>query len=298
MSGCERRIVNRARRWSGPWCGTSCAWPDAPRRSACSPAARSGRWATRRTWTSPTVACYRRHTRLDMDYLVLLTDALAREPDVRSALRFGVNTSLYPARDTSGTWRSAATAKAGRTIRWPWQRPAIWQRLWRGPRKAILPRRWPQRLLEEDPEASPEEAQEYIDELIDSQVLVSELRPAVTGPEPLGGLVERLRECGVRSPQPSVLDQARRELEALDARGLGNDRRRYRHIAGLLEGLPGQPDLARLFQVDMVKPVRPCQPGTGRAGRDHARGRSPASPGATTARRSPGAFPGSVCQPL
>src|SRR5262245_3040574 len=33
-------------------------------------------------------ACYRRHTRLDMDYLVLLTDALARAPELRRALAF------------------------------------------------------------------------------------------------------------------------------------------------------------------------------------------------------------------
>ena len=32
-----------------------------------------------------------RHTRLDMDYLVALTDALARQPDVRRRLVFGVN---------------------------------------------------------------------------------------------------------------------------------------------------------------------------------------------------------------
>jgi hypothetical protein len=34
---------------------------------------------------------YSRHTRLDMDYLVALTDALARQPDVRRRLVFGVN---------------------------------------------------------------------------------------------------------------------------------------------------------------------------------------------------------------
>ena len=43
-------------------------------------------------------ASYRRHTRLDMDYMVLLTDALAREPALRPALTFATNSSLYPAR--------------------------------------------------------------------------------------------------------------------------------------------------------------------------------------------------------
>jgi thiopeptide-type bacteriocin biosynthesis protein len=52
-----------------------------------------------------------------------------------------------------------------------------------------------------------------------------------------------------------VLDEVRRQLEALDAGGLGADPSCYRRLARLLEGVPGQPDLARLFQVDMVKPV-------------------------------------------
>src|SRR5262249_28818738 len=43
-------------------------------------------------------ARYRRHTRLDMDYLVLITDALARAPNIGPTLAFGVNSSLYPSR--------------------------------------------------------------------------------------------------------------------------------------------------------------------------------------------------------
>src|SRR5262245_11362095 len=39
----------------------------------------------------PDRASYRRHTRLDMDYLVLLTDALAREPGLRRGLEVDVS---------------------------------------------------------------------------------------------------------------------------------------------------------------------------------------------------------------
>ncbi len=198
--------------------------------------------------------CYRRHMRLDMDYLVLLTDALAREPDVRAALSFGVNTSLYP---VQGRLRYLEVRRDGKG--WTHHQVAMEATSYL---EATLvragdgasPEALATALLEEDPEAPREDAQQFLDELIDGQVLVSELRPAVTGPEPIGGLAARLRQRGAVAAADRV-DQARQELEALDAAGLGNDPARYRRMARMLEALPGEVDLARLFQVDMVKPV-------------------------------------------
>jgi thiopeptide-type bacteriocin biosynthesis protein len=197
---------------------------------------------------------YRRHTRLDMDYLVLLTDALAREPYVRPALRFGINTSLYLAQ---GRLRYLEVRRDGKG--WTHHQMALeasgyLEATLARAREGASPEALAAGLVADDPEASPEEAREYIDGLIDSQVLVSELRPAVTGPEPHGGLVERLRQRGTVAAA-DLLDGVRRQLEALDAGGLGADPSCYCRVARLLEGVPGQPDLARLFQVDMVKPV-------------------------------------------
>ena len=163
--------------------------------------------------------CYQRHTRLDMDYLVLLTDALAREADVRPALTFGVNTSLYPAQ---GRLRYLEVRRDGKG--WTHHQMALeasgyLEATLARAREGASPEALAAGLVADDPEASPEEAREYIDGLIDSQVLVSELRPAVTGPEPVGGLVERLRARGPRAAA-DLLDEVRRQLEALDAGGL------------------------------------------------------------------------------
>ena len=54
-----------------------------------------GRVATRTRLTLGPAAESRRHTRLDMDYLCALTDALAADPAVRRRLRFRPNSSLY-----------------------------------------------------------------------------------------------------------------------------------------------------------------------------------------------------------
>jgi thiopeptide-type bacteriocin biosynthesis protein len=199
-------------------------------------------------------ARYRRHTRLDMDYVVLLTDALAREPDLRRSLTFGVNSSLYPAR---GRFRYCEVRRNGNG--WTHHQVALEASAYL---EAALARAGTGAslgalaavLLEADPEATRDEAEECIGELIDNQVLVSELRPGVTGPEPINNLAARLRERAATSAAER-LSQARQELEALDAGGLGADPARYRLIAGLLEGLPGEVQLGRLFQVDMIKPV-------------------------------------------
>jgi thiopeptide-type bacteriocin biosynthesis protein len=196
-------------------------------------------------------ARYRRHTRLDMDYLVLLTDALERAPELWRGLTFGVNTSLYPAR---GRLRYLEVRRNGKG--WTHHQVALETSAYLDAtlaraRAGAEPAALKAVLLERDAGASPEDAEEYLGELIANQVLVSELRPAVTGPEPFGGLAARLRQEGAGDR----LDQARQEIEAVDAGGLGAEPGRYRSIARLLEGLPAQVDHDRLFQVDMVKPV-------------------------------------------
>lgn len=195
---------------------------------------------------------YRRHTRLDMDYLVGLTDALSRQPDLRPQLAFSVNTSLYFA---SGRARYLEVRRSG--AGWSHHHVAleatdflttVLARAEHGEAALMAA------LLQIEPDASPEDAGRYISDLIDNQVLVSELHPALTGPEPIGSLTTRLRELS--GGPADRLDQARQEMEAIDAEGVGTEPERYRRVARLLECLPGKIDLGRLFQVDMVKPVQ------------------------------------------
>ena len=170
------------------------------------------------------------------------------------ALAFDVNSSLYPAR---GRVRYSEVRRNGKG--WTHHQVALEATdyldatLARAREDASL-EALAAALLDEDPDASEEEAQEYIGDLIDNQVLISELRPTVTGPEPIHGLAARLRERGATAAADR-LEQARQELEAIDAGGLGAEPARYRHLTRWLAELPGELDLARLFQVDLVKPV-------------------------------------------
>ena len=59
---------------------------------------------------SARAAC-RRHTRLDMDYLVALADALARDPALAPMVRYTPNSSLYRSGDR---WRLVETRMQGK----------------------------------------------------------------------------------------------------------------------------------------------------------------------------------------
>jgi len=208
---------------------------------------------------------YRRHTRLDMDYLVLLTDTLARQPDVRRGLAFDVNSSLYAAH---GRFRYFEVRRNGQG--WTHHQVALeasdyLQATLARAAGGAAPEALEATLLALEPDASSEEAKEYVAGLIDNQVLVSELRPTVTGPEPVLGLAAQLRERLRTAPetdglQPPTsladdLEKVSHEIATLDTGGPGADPSRYRDIAQSLGALPGEVRLGQLFQVDMVKPL-------------------------------------------
>jgi thiopeptide-type bacteriocin biosynthesis protein len=200
-------------------------------------------------------AGYRRHARLDMDYVVGLTTALSRDAGLRDALTYRPNSSLY---GIDGRLRYTEVRRGDKG--WSHHRVGVaasdylaetLARAAAGARPGELAAA----LVEGDPDASPADAREFVQELIDDQLLVSELAPAVTGPEPVDGLVSRLRELAPAVAAAGRLEQAQEALRGLCELGPGADRDRYRAIARSLEGLPAKLDPARLFQVDMVKPA-------------------------------------------
>ena len=98
------------------------------------------------------------------------------------------------------------------------------------------------------------EAEEYVGELIDSQILRPDLVSLLTGPDPAEALARQLRAHPETAAIGDRLEKTRTELSAIDEAGLGADPARYRAVARRLEGLRAPVELPRLFQVDMIKP--------------------------------------------
>jgi thiopeptide-type bacteriocin biosynthesis protein len=197
---------------------------------------------------------YQRHSRLDMDYLWALAEAVERDPQLRKIFVYEPNSSLYEA---AGRLR-LAEARLGDNGR-SYHLVAVDKNPYL---TAALERAQGGAALEAvaavlvDDEISQAEAEEYVAELADNQLLVTDARPLVTGDEPVHGLVATLSSHAQTAQMGERVDEARAALEAIDAEGLGASPDRYRAVASVLGELPAQPDLSRLVQVDLVKPAQ------------------------------------------
>ncbi len=193
-----------------------------------------------------------RHTRLDMDFLSEVVAALSRDERLRNELVFSVNSSLY---EVAGTLRYAEA------------------RLESGKRSYFLvdvePHEHLRRALDRaregasleeiaaaiaDDDVSLEEARSFVAQLVDAQMLVADLGPAVTGPESLDHLLTRLEGVESARDVKRRLEEARDVLIETDGEGLGASPQRYRDLAKSLSTL-APAEISRLVQVDLTKPA-------------------------------------------
>jgi thiopeptide-type bacteriocin biosynthesis protein len=196
---------------------------------------------------------YRRYTRIDGDYLSDLTDALVADAAVRGRLRYRPNSSLC---HVAGRLRYAMRREGeSRSYSLVSVEPSdyLLATLSRA-RPGALPAELASALCDADAEVTREEADDFINELIDSQVLVSDLAPPVTGPEAVDDVIAQLAEI----PEVAGAEAAAGALRAIRAtlgeldRGIGNSPADYRGAAELLAQLPARPEINRLFQVNLV----------------------------------------------
>lgn len=204
-----------------------------------------------------------RHTRLDMHYLCALGQQLAERDELRRWLRYYPNTSLYHTGDevryveqyySEGNCLHQLTAIA---VSEPLLRALGLAR--EGPTLAELVAS----LLE--PDATPAEVAAFVEELIQAQILVSELAPTVTGAEYFHHLQAVMGRLQAAVPAARTVAAQLAEvhllLAALDQRPV-NEVADYERVVAALAPFGVVTKAGMLFQTDATQGLAADEPAT------------------------------------
>ena len=190
---------------------------------------------------------YNRHTRLDMNYMVTLINFFEKDKVFRNQLRYFPNNTLY------------AIANQYRYIEYKiidgkrqYSLEAIEKSSFV---EVVLKTSASGKSINElattliDETISKEEATEFINELIDNQILISELEPSVSGEESFDELLGILKSIDYKNTSKSLIS-LKNSISLLDEK-ITNSRKHYPSIHKILEDLEVSFDRQYVLQTDL-----------------------------------------------
>ena len=197
----------------------------------------------------------KRHTRLDMNYLCALAQQLHTHPVWMYRLRFYPNNSSYRIGETMRyveyTYEKNRRIHQITGVHYS----AYLQRILKAAEKGACIKDLETLLISD--EITQEEAQGFIQELIQSQILISELEPAVTGDEFNHQLIHSLK--AIRQEEDpgmdriiQLLEKTQQQIDALDNQET-NPAEAYRSIFQELKMLETPIEENQLFQTDLYR---------------------------------------------
>ena len=197
----------------------------------------------------------KRHTCLDMNYLCALAQQLNTHPAIAPRLQFYPNNSIYA---FGGQLRyveyNYVDNRCVHQLSSVTQSPYL-QLLLKKTENGLQIRQLSNLLV--DDEITYAEAEAFIQELIENQILVSELEPAVTGDEFIYQVIHTLKK--VNSPPDNdiqviiqLLEKIQHDIAAIDE-NIGNPVTMYRNIYRNLQQLEIPIEENQLFQTDIYR---------------------------------------------
>ena len=199
-------------------------------------------------------ATYRRVTRLDMNYICALTQRIERDRKIREQLRYYLNNSAYRVGDN---YRYVEyryhKARRSHQITQLENSDYLLKVLAKARNGAVFSEL---AALLVDDEINMEDATAFIHELVDAQILVSELDLAVTNTESLTTLIAKLNEIPRGDKDIiDVLSEIDSQLKCIDGCPIGNTSDIYPEIIKNVEKTKIDAEIKYLFQADMFKLV-------------------------------------------
>ena len=198
-----------------------------------------------------------RHVRLDMDYVCQMHTHLLKQKEIRHQLLFYPNTSLYLLGDQLRYIEYRFQEDAGRSyhlvqIEQSDYVDSIIAKAREGSTPATLAH------LITNHEITNEEALEFIDELIENQVIVSELEPNVTGEDYFNLMLRKLKSLRHTDKYVLQFEKVVQEFNELSNEANVDKTEIYHRIAGHLEPLGIPLHLKTLIQVDAYRKPSGC----------------------------------------
>ena len=198
---------------------------------------------------------HQRFTRPDMNYLVALSQDLAKKEHIKTQLIYFPNSSLYVVGEQLRyieyfyveSRRQHQIVEIDNT-------PYLQKIIQAATDGATLPDLAKQLI---DDTISLEEAYGFLDELLESQVLTSNLEPSVSGPpfvDQMLNILQPLQDC---EKEVAFLQEITKQFKALDEK-LGNDPKTYLSLSSFLKTQPTAFELKYLFQTDLEPNGKNC----------------------------------------
>ncbi len=189
-----------------------------------------------------------RHTRLDMNYLVALSQDLIKTKDIRDQLLFYPNSSIYKTGDQLRyiEYKYINSRRHHHIV--AVDHSDYLQLIISKAEKGAYLKDLATTLV--DDEITLEDATEFIEELVDSQLLISELEPSVSGPEFLEQILSVLKKLKNTENLIQFLKEADDKIATIDKK-IGNNPDSYVKLSEHLKQNDTTFELKFLFQTDM-----------------------------------------------
>lgn len=197
---------------------------------------------------------YKRCTRLDMNYLCGLIQKIENDIEIKNQLKYFPNDSIYLIGDSvryveyfyKGVKRTHQITSIDNSI--------YIQKVLFGAKdgKSIYELA---KLLVDD-EIDFENAVEFINDLINAQVLKSEIEPSITGGDILESLINKLDNLEYKPIILNKLKTIKIELSKIDGNGIGKNIKGYNEIIKTIKEIDCKFELKYLFQTDLFKPTK------------------------------------------
>lgn len=189
-----------------------------------------------------------RHTRFDMNFLVALSQDLIKIGFIQEQLLFYPNSSIYNVGNSYRLveYHYVESKRIHQIIEI--NKSEYLERILILAKNGVYKKDLCFSIITD--EISLKDAESFIDELISSQVIISELEPSISGPEFYFQILNILKKIDGAEHIISILSNLEQKISILDSK-IGNSQTIYLEIVSILEELKTKYDIKYLFQTDM-----------------------------------------------